>query len=199
MFNSVVDHFFLSPIARGYRRMFNESTRDKIGNALDNIKVPVTFVNNALQVEGDKMLLSFWQFAINSTLGVLGTHDVAKSQGLHVEHQTLGSTLAAYGFGPGPYIILPFFSGTGTRDMLDSPFANSIMNPVKKELNPNVRFAILTGTLISNRADVLPFTDHVSKTSPDPYVTIRSATHQNRESEVHYPPYYRCKNVKKIN
>ena len=47
MFNSVVDHFFLSPIARGYRRMFNESTRDKIGNALDNIKVPVTFVNNA--------------------------------------------------------------------------------------------------------------------------------------------------------
>ena len=197
MFNSIVDHFLLRPVAKGYRRMFNESTRDKIGNALDNTKVPLTMVNNALQGEGNKTLLSFWQFAINSTFGVLGTHDIAKAQGLHVEPQTLGSTLASYGFGPGPYIILPLFPGTGMRDALDAPFANGVMNPINHPLHPNVRLAISSGTIINHRADILPFTDHISKTSPDPYVAIRSSTHQNRESTLSYPSYYKCKNFKR--
>lgn len=194
-FNSVLDHFFLSPIARGYRKAFNDPTRDKIGNALANTKVPLTMVNNVLQAEGDKTLHSFWQFMINSTLGIAGTQDVARSRGLHVEAQTLGSTLAAYGFGPGPYVVLPFFGGSSTRDALDSPFANGIMNPINHQLHPNVRTAISAGTLISDRADFLPFTDHVSKTSPDPYVTIRSAVHQRREGKVHYPAHYRCKTI----
>ena len=197
MFNSVVDHFFLRPIAKGYRKIANESTRDKIGGALDNTKVPLTMVHNAIQGEGNKTLLSFWQFAINSTFGALGTHDIAKTQGLHVEHQTLGSTLASYGFGPGPYIIIPFFPGTGMRDALDSPKASSVANPLNLALNHNVKLAITGGTMISNRADILPFTDHISKTSPDPYVALRSAAHQKRESEVSYPAYYKCKNIKR--
>ena len=197
MFNSILDHFFLRPIAKGYRHIFNESTRDKIGNAFDNTKVPLTMVNNALQGEGNKTLLSFWQFAINSTFGVLGTHDIAKARGLHVAPQTLGSTLASYGFGPGPYIIIPFFSGTSMRDALDAPFANGYMNPINYPLHHNVRLAISAGTIIDHRANILPFTDHISKTSPDPYVTIRSSTHQNRENEVSYPAYYKCKNIQR--
>jgi phospholipid-binding lipoprotein MlaA len=197
MFNSLVDHFFLRPVAKGYRKMLSESTRDKIDNALANTKVPLTMVNNALQAEGNRTLLSFWQFAINSTFGVLGTHDIAKARGLHVDPQTLGSTLASYGFGPGPYIILPFYKGTGMRDALDSPFANGAMNPLNPSLHPNVRLAISAGTLLSDRADILPFTDHISKTSPDPYVAIRSSMHQNRESTLSYPSYYKCKNFKR--
>lgn len=197
MFNSIIDHFFLRPIASGYRKMLNESTRDKIGSALDNTKVPLTMVNYALQAKGNKTLLGFWQFMINSTFGVFGIHDVAKARGLHVERQTLGSTLASYGFGPGPYIIIPFFKGTGVRDALDSPFANGIMNPLSHSLNTKVRFAISYGTLISDRADILPFTDHISKTSTDPYTNIRSVTHQKRENELSYPPYYKCKHIKK--
>ena len=202
MFNSMIDHFLLRPIAKGYRKMFNEPTRDKIGNALDNTKVPLTMLNYAVQVEGEKTLLSFWQFMINSTFGALGTHDVAKARGLHVERQTLGSTLASYGFGPGPYIIIPFFKGTGMRDALDSPFANGVMNPIyppisSDVIDSNIRLAITAGTLISDRADILPFTDHITKTSPDPYVAIRSATHQKREAEVSYPSYYKCRNIKR--
>jgi phospholipid-binding lipoprotein MlaA len=128
---------------------------------------------------------------------VLGTHDVAKASGLHLMQQTLGSTLASYGFGPGPYIILPFFPGKGMRDALDSPFSNGTMNPFNHTLNPNVKTAISAGTLISERADILPFTDHVTQTSPDPYVTIRTATHQNRENELSYPSYYKCRNIKR--
>lgn len=197
MFNSVLDHFFLRPVAKGYRKMFNDNTRDKIDNAFTNTKVPLTMVNNALQGEGHKTLLSFWQFVINSTLGVAGTHDIAKAQGLHVEPQTLGSTLASYGFGPGPYIVLPFYGSTNSRDVFDKTFANDKMNPLNYGLSTNTKLAISMGTLVSDRADILPFTDHISKTSPDPYVSIRTAIHQKRESTLSYPPYYKCKNIKR--
>jgi len=196
-FNSVLDHFLLRPVAKGYRKMFNDNTRDKIDNALTNTKVPLTMVNNALQGEGNKALLSFWQFVINSTLGAAGTHDIAKAQNLHVEPQTLGSTLASYGFGPGPYIILPFYGSTNSRDVFDKTFANDKMNPLNAAINSNTKFAISMGTLVSDRADILPFTDHVSNTSPDPYVSIRTALHQRRESTLHYPPYYKCKKIKR--
>lgn len=197
MFNSLVDHFFLRPIAKGYRKLFDESTRDHIGKAFANTKIPLTTVNYAIQGDGNNVLLSFWQFAINTTFGVLGTHDIAGARGLNPKPQTLGSTLAHYGFGPGPYIVIPFFKGTGMRDALDSPFANGVMNPINSSLDPNVRIGISAGSLISDRADILPFTDHISKTSTDPYIAIRSATHQKREAEVSYPSYYRCKNYKR--
>lgn len=198
MFNSVLDHFFLRPVAKGYRMAVSEGVRDKIGNALYNTKVPLTMVNNALQGEGNKTLQSFWQFVINSTLGVAGTHDIAKARGLHVEPQTLGSTLASYGFGPGPYIVLPFYGSTNTRDVLDTPFANKEMNPLQHVMSSNTSLAISAGTLVSDRADILPFTDHVTRTSTDPYITIRAAVHQRRENAVHYPSSYKCKKNRKV-
>lgn len=198
MFNSILDHFFLRPVARGYRVAVSEGVRDKISNALYNTKVPLTMVNNALQGEGNKTLLSFWQFLINSTLGVAGTHDIAKARGLHTEPQTLGSTLASYGFGPGPYIVLPFYGSTNSRDMLDTSVANKPMNPFQYGISSNASLGIGVGTLISDRADILPFTDHITRTSTDPYVTIRSAIHQRREKAVNYPAHYKCKKNRKV-
>jgi phospholipid-binding lipoprotein MlaA len=193
MFNSVLDHFLLRPVARGYNNMFSENTRARVGNFLENTQVPLTIVNNTLQLEGHKALLSFWQFMINSTLGVGGIEDVAKKRELHVEPQTLGSTLASYGVGPGPYIILPFFPGSSFRDVLDTPIANSAMNPLVYQYSTGLK-RVITGTrLAHDRGEILPMTDHIAKTSPDPYVTIRSYHFQHRESKVHYPKHYRCR------
>jgi phospholipid-binding lipoprotein MlaA len=192
IFNSILDHFFLRPVAKGYRKLLNENTREKIGNTTDNIKVPLTMVNNVLQAEGHNALLSFWQFAINSTFGVAGTHDIAKARGLHVEPQTLGSTLASYGVGPGPYLILPFYGSTNFRDMFDTPFADGAMNPMHYYLNRNTRLALSAIKLVDERAELLPFTDYITQTSPDPYIAIRSAVHQRREGKLRYPSYYYC-------
>ncbi len=192
IFNSVLDHFLLRPVAKGYRNMFSEGTRDRVGDVLVNLQVPVTAINNTLQMEGHKTLLSVWQFVINSTLGVAGIEDVAKKQGLHVQPQTLGSTLASYGVGPGPYVVLPFYGSSNSRDMFDTTIANSSMNPLNYKFSRNLRRSVTISRLVHERSEVLPFTDHISETSPDPYVAIRSALHQNRESKVNYPSHYRC-------
>jgi phospholipid-binding lipoprotein MlaA len=192
LFNSVLDHFLLRPVAKGYNNIFSENTKARVGNFFENTQVPLTIVNNTLQLEGHKTLLSFWQFMINTTLGVAGIEDVAKKRGLDVDPQTLGSTLASYGVGPGPYIILPFFPGSSFRDMLDTPIANSAMNPLVYSYSRGVK-RIISGTrLVHERAEILPMTDHIERTSPDPYVTVRSYNFQHRESKVHYPKNYRC-------
>lgn len=194
-FNSFLDHIILRPVAKGYKKIFNAYTRDKIGNFIDNTNVPLTFVNNVLQLDGKNSLLSFWQFVINSTLGVGGLYDVARPEGAWTTPQTFGSTLARYGSGPGPYIILPFFGGSGVRDMLDSPVLNSGLNPIKYKMHRDFKLGLLGVSLVHQRAELLAFTDHVTRTSPDPYSVIRSTIFQHREKDLRYPAGHKCKRV----
>lgn len=194
IFNSVLDHFLLRPIARGYKQLVGDYARDKVSNFIDNFSVPLTTVNNVLQADGKNTTQSLWQFLINSTLGIGGFFDVASS--FNVEKpapQTFGSTLARYGAGPGPYVILPFFGSTNVRDMFDPLIFNGKLNPAKHPLHRDFSYGLAGTTLVQKRSEVLDFTDYVAKSSPDPYVTIRSTFHQNRQKGLKYPAGYRCK------
>ena len=42
---------------------------------------------------------------------------------------------------------------------------------------------------------IMPFTDHVSKNSTDPYVAIRDAIIQQREAKMDYPVGFKCPTV----
>lgn len=192
-FNSVLDHFLLKPVARGYRNAANEEFRGKINNAVANTAAPLTMVNNVLQKDPHNALLSFWQFMVNSTFGIGGLENVAKKAGLQTKPQTFGSTLARYGVGPGPFIEIPFLGGRAMRDALDPVILNKVMNPLNYNISKNAEHSITGVKLVSDRSNILPFTEHVAKTSTDPYITIRSAIHQNREKDLNYPSYYRCK------
>lgn len=196
VFNSILDHFLLRPVAKGYKAIFNDYTRDKIGNFIDNTNVPLTFVNNVLQLDLDNSLLSFWQFFINTSLGLGGIFDIAADiDGLKTTPQTFGSTLARYGVGPGPYVMLPFLGGTNMRDILDTPIMNDKLNPLRYALHRDFRIGLTASSLIHKRAELLPFTDYVEKNSSDPYATIKSSLHQRRESGLRYPASYHCKRV----
>lgn len=197
IFNSVLDHFILKPITKGYIKVLNDYTRDKVSNFVDNVNVPLTTVNNVLQGDGDNALLSFWQFTINTTLGLGGFFDVASNFDLKTSSQTFGSTLARYGVGPGPYLVLPFYGSSNVRDMFDPLMFNNKLNPVKHALHRDFATAVTITTLVQKRSEAMPFTDYVTKNSSDPYVTIRSAAHQYREKNLRYPASYRCTRIYK--
>lgn len=196
VFNSVLDHFLLRPLAKGYKAVLNDYSRDKIGNMVDNLYVPLTTVNNVLQADGDNVIASFWQFLINSTLGIGGLFDITSSFGIDkTKPQTFGSTLARYGVGSGPYVVLPFYGSTNMRDIFDSLIFNNKLNPIIYSVHRDAALGITGTTLIQRRAEILDFTDYVAKTSSDPYVTIRSTYHQNREQNLRYPYTYKCKRI----
>ena len=194
-FNSVVDRSLLRPITLGYKKITNTFIRARVSNFLDNLSTPVTIINYGLQMNAHGTMKGLWKFIINTTFGIGGLYDVASKLELIVKKQTLGSTLAHYGVGPGPYLIIPFLGGTNARDMLDSVFTNNLFNPIMYYTHEDFAIIILGLQVIDTRLAIMPFTDYVDRSSTDPYITTRSATHQNRESMVSYPKNFKCPKV----
>ncbi len=191
-FNSFLDYIILKPVAKAYGKIFNDYTRNRIGDFLDNIQEPLTTVNYGLQGNIDKILQSFWRFAINSTLGIGGAYDLATEAGITPKPQTFGATLAYYGASSGPYIVLPILGSTNMRDMWDVIAADDALNPMKYHMNKYQKRSYSAARVVHKRNEIMPFTDYISRNSTDPYVSIRSALHQRRESMLTYPYSYKC-------
>lgn len=191
-FNSFIDHITLKPMAKAYNKFLSDYTKNRVGDFVQNIHEPVSIINYGLQGNLDKSLQSFWRLFINTIFGFAGTSDIATELDFKVKPQNFGATLAHYGVGPGPYIVLPVLGSTNVRDMWDTIIFDSATNPIKLHMNSKISNAHTAARLVSMRAEIMPFTDYIAKNSTDPYVGIRSALHQRRESTIHYPFGYRC-------
>jgi len=195
IFNGTLDTFILRPIAKGYGRFTNDYTKGRIGSFVNNISEPLSTVNYSIQGEGQGAFKTFWRFAINSTFGVLGLFDVASKFGLTAEPQTFGNTLAHYGVGSGPYIVLPIYGGMNMRDMMDPLAMNSSLNPVQYFTHKDFKLTLTGVTIIHHRDQIMPFTDHVTRTSTDSYISIRDAILNQREAKMAYPIGFKCPSV----
>ena len=56
------------------------------------------------------------RFTINTILGLGGIFDVASKMGMPKPYEDFGLTLAYYGVGRGPYLVLPILGPTYLRD-----------------------------------------------------------------------------------
>lgn len=198
-FNSVLDYIFLRPLAVGYKNLTNDYMKARVNSFVGNIDMPLTAVNYGLQLNYDKTMKSVWRFIINTTLGIGGLFDVAGKVGLPSDRQTFGNTLAHYGVGPGPYLVLPIIGSTNARDMTDPIFTNYALNPLMYYTHKDFELSVLAVSKINDRYNVLSFSDYVMKNSLDPYATIRSALHQAREASVQYPKNFKCPKPKNVN
>ena len=191
-FNGFLDYVLLNPIAKGYGHVTNVAMRRAITNSLDNLTTPFTTVNYTLQAKGGKALMSFWSFMANTVLGAGGMADVASTAGVKVPQQGLGDTLGRYGVGPGPVLVVPFLGMTNMRDVWDLTVADTYGNPLNrvKFMSKNSLWFTAART-VTNRYKLTPFVGQMAK-MPDPYVAVRSAMHDMRESEIDYPKGYEC-------
>ena len=57
------------------------------------------------------------RFVINTTVGAGGLFDVATPIGIPYHTNDLGITLATYGFGEGPYLVVPVLGPSNVRDL----------------------------------------------------------------------------------
>jgi len=192
IFNGVLDTFILRPFAKGYRRFTNDYTKNRIESFVGNISEPLSTVNYMIQGNADGAFKSFWRFAINSTFGIAGIFDVAGKLGLTPPQQTFGNSLAHYGVGPGPYLMLPMYGGISARDLGDPLIANRLFNPLDQVFHKDFKILIGGAKVLYRRADIMPFTDYISKNSLDPYIAVREATFSQRESSILYPKGYKC-------
>lgn len=129
-FNDTFYTYVLDPVARGYRYVFHEEVRSSIGNFFHNLLYPVRLVNNVLQFKFKNAVEETGRFLVNSTVGLLGFFDPAKSYLEWQPHnEDFGQTLGFYGVGGGFHVVLPFLGPSNLRDAL-SMYPDAELSPL---------------------------------------------------------------------
>lgn len=115
-FNYQIERIVITPIVNTYKFITPDFVEDRVSNFFKNAKVLNTMANSAFQFKGRKSMRALGRFTINTVLGLGGLFDVASKMGMPKPYEDFGLTLAHYGVGRGPYLILPLLGPTYLRD-----------------------------------------------------------------------------------
>ena len=115
-FNLAIDNIILKPVAELYVFVLPEEARHRIANILKNFGEPLNLVNNLAQGKFERAGSTLTRFAINSTIGVGGIFDAATDWGYERTPEDFGQTLASWGLGEGPFLMLPLLGPSNPRD-----------------------------------------------------------------------------------
>jgi len=126
--NDFLDRLLFKPIAGLYRATVPPPVRDRIADIVSNMGEPVTFANNLLQGEFNRAGVTLERFAINTTVGVGGSFEVANEWKLYKQVGDFGQTLYVWGIGDTPYLVLPLLGPSNIRDAIGMG-VDSAMSP----------------------------------------------------------------------
>jgi phospholipid-binding lipoprotein MlaA len=181
--NELVDVMFLGPLSEAYGEL-PSPLRTGVHNVLDNLRAPVTFVNDLLQGERDRAGTAFARFFINSTLGVFGLIDIAAELG-HPKHQEdFGQTLAIWGVGEGPFLMLPLLGPSNLRDLGGLVVDRLAFDPWGAVAGSEFQAVRAGSEAVDTRHRLDPVIRDLRRNSLDPYATLRSAYGQRRSAEI---------------
>ena len=181
-----LDHAVARPIAEAYVAVFPDLARAGIHNALTNLNAPVVFVNDALQLDGDKAGDTAGRFLVNSTAGLGGFIDVASKLGIPYHDNDFGITLGKGGAGEGSYLVLPVAGPKPPRDLVGAG-VDIIFDPLTYiTFHGSDTWAIVrTGVgVLDTRASNLDAVESVERSSIDFYATTRSLYRQDRAAAI---------------
>ncbi len=132
-FNDTLYIYALRPIAKGYKKVLHEEIRKSIANFFTNLTFPVSFVNNVLQGKLYHAVTESARFSLNSTIGIGGLFDPAKSRfDIEPHKEDFGQTLGFYGVGGGVHIVLPLLGPSNARDLV-SMYPDSLLKLIDYE------------------------------------------------------------------
>lgn len=115
-----IDDAVTAPAAHAYGKVVPKPVRMGLRNFFSNLREPVVFANYLLQLKPGKAIETAGRFAINTTLGIGGTIDVAKRCpfNLPLRDNRFSDTLGYYGVKPGPFLFVPVAGPTTVRDVV---------------------------------------------------------------------------------
>jgi len=184
-FNEVVDSLTLKPVAKTYKTVVPMVVRDRVSSFFSNLQDIPTAANNILQGKPGDTLNDLARILINTTVGLLGTFDVASKIGLEKDYEDFGQTLGVWGVPPGPYVVLPLLGPSTTRGTVG--VAVDFFQPIQYEGGSvSARNALLAGEVLVERTDFLGKEPIIRElvTDDDFYAAVRSFYLTRLESDV---------------
>ena len=184
--NQFVDHHAVQPVARGYEHYVPNRVQKSIHNFADNLSQPGVAVNDILQGNMTRAWNTTQRFGLNTTIGGLGLFDVATDWDRPGHSADFGQTLGVWGVGPGPAVQLPLLGPSNVRDSVGKivDFATKPTNYIPGGAVATVSMASTGLGVVDSRAQLLPTTDMLEKSSVDYYAATRSAAAQHRAALV---------------
>jgi phospholipid-binding lipoprotein MlaA len=183
-FNRIMDGLFLEPMARIYRGVTPQFFRDAVNNFLTNLNTPVVLANDVLQGEPYRAEQTLGRFMLNTIMGLGGLVDVGGMLGMPERHrEDFGQTLAVYGVGEGPYLVLPLLGPSNPRDAFGF-VVDLAFDPMTYVAPRDLALARFGTELLAFREQNLEAIDEVKRTSIDLYAATRTLARQFRANEI---------------
>ncbi|RCK38276.1 ABC transporter [Thalassospira profundimaris] len=184
--NGAVDFMLLYPAAMWYRDIAPEPVKTSVSSFVRNLNEPLNSLNALLQGDPEQAAASIQRFIMNSTLGFLGFNDVAADFGIPYRREDFGQTLAHYGVGAGPYIVLPLLGPSNLRDGIGIG-VDYVANPLTwGSRNSDTAEALYLGSIglsaLHYRYATVNQLNELQKSSLDYYAALRSLYRQQRNT-----------------
>jgi phospholipid-binding lipoprotein MlaA len=189
-FNRQVDKWILDPVTKAYRWAVPKPARSALARMFANLGSTKTLVNDFLQLEWKDAGITGTRLVVNTTIGIVGLFDVAKSMGMAGHESDFGQTLALAGTPSGPYLVLPVLGPSNVRDGVGT-VVDGFFQPTYYLIGPsNLLFGpteilLYSGTSgISTRERFYREIKALEESSVDFYAALRSGFYQRRVDEI---------------
>ena len=183
-FNDKVYFHLLKPVAKKYGAVMPERVRISVQKFFLNLYAPVRFINCGLQGDKKGAFTELSRFAVNTTLGIGGFFDPAKSLfKLEMREEDFGQTLGCF-MGPKFYLNWPFLGPSSLRDSIGS-IVDLFIVPSYYVLSHSPYSYIYMGAktleIINQTSLTIGEYEQIKESALDPYVAVRDAYFQYRE------------------
>lgn len=173
VFNLKANKYIIRPINIVWASVMPQYGMDRIQSFYTNINFPVRLVSCLLQKDFKSSKTETVRFLTNTTLGIGGLYDPAKTKfKIEPRQEDIEQVLAYHNFKKGPYIVLPIVAQGNTRDIvgqvLDLP-----LNPCSYIVGPISM--ISTGVSLINNTTSMQSIFKMADTYADPYEVSKQA------------------------
>ncbi|HEX4873981.1 MAG TPA: MlaA family lipoprotein [Sphingorhabdus sp.] len=182
------DAALVAPVAEAYEEAVPSPIRKGIGNFLNNLLEPIAALNFLLQLKPGKAAETLGRFAINTTFGVGGLVDVAKTKPFNLPRRPNGfsNTLGFYGVKPGPYFFLPLIGPTTLRDLIGGGIDGLIYPMAIGKPFTQLHYTLPAGTLSSLNSRIANDCEFraLNEETSDPYAATRDYYLWRRQAQI---------------
>ena len=184
--NQQLDRIFFIPTVQRYRTL-PEGLRTGLHNVLRNLASPTIFLNDVLQAEPERAGRTAARFVLNSSIGLAGIFDPATPAGIPYHGEDFGQTLAVWGAGEGPYLMLPLLGPSNPRDMAGLAVDTFVLDPtnyihIKDHLWWDAGRQYFN--FLDLRSQSFEALQGIERSSVDYYAALRNLYRQVREAEI---------------
>ena len=183
-FNDTFDDAIAKPVAGAYKDLLHVEIRSRVSNFFSNIQDILIGANNVLQGKFQEGIEDWARFAFNSTIGLLGIHDVASDMGIEKHNEDFGQTFGRWGVGSGPYLILPFLGSSTVRDGVGTA-VDYYFAPLTEVRPYDLRDFLYVLYFVNTRAELLDASNLLEQAALDRYTFQRDAYLQRRRSLIY--------------